>query len=268
MAVSRKSAPDSFPGIFAPMLATLADKPVNSSDWLYEVKWDGYRAIAYVNEGAVEIISRNGKSFNEKFYPIFNELEQLGMDVVLDGEVVALNSKGGADFSALQGWRSEDDGLLIFYVFDLLYHNGKDLCNTPLTERRKLLREVISETNSLRVSKTFEGSGDEAFAFAASLGLEGVIAKKADSLYLPGKRSKEWLKVKTEKHQEAVIGGYTINEGTPKPFSALLLGVYEGNEFRYIGPVGTGFSVSLQKEILQRLKPLETPACPFPSVPE
>ena len=251
------------------MLATLVDEPPAGDDWLYEVKWDGYRALGYMHKGAVEIKSRNNKDFNEKFYPIYSALQNWKIDAVVDGEIAVVNDKGVPDFSDLQAWRSEADGHLAYYLFDILWLNGKNLMNEPLSRRREILKSVVPATNSsIKMSENFDASGKEFFELADRMGLEGIMAKKANGRYTPGLRSKEWLKIKTEKRQEAIIGGYTINEGTSKKFSALLLGIFEGGKFHFITPVGTGFSNKLQEEILQKLKPLQTPVCPFAVVPE
>jgi bifunctional non-homologous end joining protein LigD len=129
-----------FPADIQPMLATLVDKPIDEPGWMYEVKWDGYRAIAYMNEGKVEIRSRNNKSFEEKYYPIVNALKKWGVNAVVDGEIVVVNEKGVPDFGDLQNWRSEADGNLAYYVFDILYFEGKDLMNLNLTDRRAILQ--------------------------------------------------------------------------------------------------------------------------------
>jgi bifunctional non-homologous end joining protein LigD len=251
-----------------PMLATLVDKPSDKPGWLYEVKWDGYRAIAYLNNGTVDIRSRNNKNFNEKFYPVFNALKGLNLSAVIDGEIIVVNEKGLPDFDALQTWRSEADGDLVFYAFDALWVEGVNLMNRPLSERKEILKEIIRPSGNIRVSENFEITASEFFALADKMGLEGIVAKKSDSLYTPDVRSREWLKIKTEKHQEAIIAGYTKNENTSRQFSALLLGVYDQGELVSIGPVGTGFSTEMQKELLKKLKPLETPQCPFKEVPD
>jgi bifunctional non-homologous end joining protein LigD len=261
--VSAKGKKAPFPHNVKPMLATLVDQPVSEAGWMYEVKWDGYRALGYVNKGEVEIRSRNNKSFNEKFYPVLEALQKWGVNAVVDGEVVVVNGKGVPDFSDLQNWRSEADGRLAYYLFDILWLEGMDLMNLPLVERREILRSVVKGDSIVKLSENFEATGEEFFALADKMGLEGIMAKKGSSLYTPDLRSKEWLKIKTEKHQELVIGGYTKNEGTPKPFSALLLGLFENGAFHHVTPVGTGFNVKMQKEILEKLKLLQTPACPF-----
>jgi bifunctional non-homologous end joining protein LigD len=257
------------PEDISPMLATLVDKPVDEDGWVYELKWDGYRALGYVKKGEVDIRSRNNKSFNQKYYPIFNALKQWNVNAVVDGEIIVVNDKGFSDFSDLQNWRSEADGELIYYLFDLLWLDGVSLMDRPLRERKELLRSIVPEDDSIiRMSNKFDATGKELFELADKMGLEGIIAKREDSRYEPGTRSREWLKIKTEKRQEAIIGGYTKNEGTNKQFSALLLGLFEGGEFRHIGVVGTGFNNKTQTAILEKLKPFITRECPFAEVPD
>jgi bifunctional non-homologous end joining protein LigD len=257
------------PDILQPMLATLVDAPVDEPGWTYEIKWDGYRALGFIGKGKVELVSRNNKSFNQKFYPVYDALKQWKINAILDGEIIVVNEKGAADFSDLQGWRSEADGQLIYYLFDILWLEGKDLMNLPLAERRKILELATPKNNDIiQRSETFNIPGKELFVLTDKLGLEGIIAKKENSKYIPGTRSKEWVKIKTEKRQEAVIGGYTRNENTSKQFSALLLGVYDKREFVSIGPVGTGFTNQLQTEILEKCKPFVIPVCPFREPPD
>jgi bifunctional non-homologous end joining protein LigD len=256
------------PNNLLPMLATLTDKPFDNAGWLYEVKWDGYRALAFLNNGTVELKSRNNKSFNEKFYPVTKALTALYINAVLDGEIVVVNKKGVPDFSDLQKWRSEADGQLIFYAFDVLWLDGYSLMELPLVERRAVLQKVFQQNDLIKVSDNLSGSANDFFKLADSMGLEGIMAKKAESTYQPGVRTKDWLKIKTEKRQEAVIGGYTRNEGTSRPFSALLLGLYHGNQFHSLGTVGTGFTMQFQRELLGKLRPLEIAACPFVTMPE
>jgi bifunctional non-homologous end joining protein LigD len=257
-----------FPKKLAPMLATLVDKPFNEDGWQYEIKWDGYRTIALCDKEKVELKSRNDKSFNEKFYPVTAALKQLKMQAVLDGEIVVLDENGKSNFGKLQNWRSEADGALYYYVFDLLWLNGRDLMELPLAERRTMLKEAITENETIRLSDHFETSGTEFFEAVKKLGLEGVIAKKTDSTYTPGVRTREWLKIKANKRQEMVIGGYTRNTDTSRTFSSLLLGVYENGKLVYTGKVGTGFNDKMQKEMLQKFKPLVTSKPPFSEKPD
>ena len=210
-----------FPKSIAPMLATLVDKPFDAPGWMYEVKWDGYRAIALIKNGTVELLSRNAKSFNDKFYPIHRELQRWDLDAVIDGEIVSIDQKGIADFGSLQGWRSEADGELVYYVFDIIWYKGKNLSTLPLIERRKILKSILPPGETIRISENFETNGLEFFRLAEEMSLEGIMAKKEDSLYHPGTRSKDWLKIKTQQRQEVVIGGFTRNEGSSKKFSSL-----------------------------------------------
>lgn len=257
------AAKAAFPKTVSPMLATLVDKPVEEGGWIYEVKWDGYRAIAMCNSGEVELISRNNKSFNDKFYPIHAALKELGLNAVLDGEIAVINDQGISNFGALQNWRSEADGELIYYVFDLLWLDGYNLMNVPLMERRRLLHEVLPQTDSIRESENFQTSATDFLSAAEKMGLEGIIAKRADSKYLPGNRGTDWLKIKVQKRHEVVIGGFTKNEDTKKQFSSLLVGVFENNKLHYIGKVGTGFNMKMQQQMMQQFKPLMVKQSPF-----
>ncbi|HEY5748638.1 MAG TPA: DNA ligase D [Chryseolinea sp.] len=264
-----KEAPDKkFPTQALPMLATLIDKPFHHEGWLYEVKWDGYRALAFLREGETELRSRNDKSFNEKFYPIHQALSLWNMDVVLDGEIVVVNDKGLSDFGALQNWRSEADGTLVYYIFDILWFDGNDLTSLPLTTRREILKLVFEPTDLLRLSETFEATGIEFHAIARQMGLEGIVAKKANSPYQVGKRSSDWLKIKIGKRQEVVIGGYTQNEDSSKTFSSLLVGVYDGKKLHYTGKVGTGFTNNRQHEMMKLFKSRVIKETPFDEAPD
>ena len=252
-----------------PMLATLVTEPVNEQGWLYEMKWDGYRAVAFIQNGKVDICSRNKKSFNQKFYPLHEVLKQWNINAVVDGEIVVVNELGIPDFSDLQLWRSEADGQLLYYLFDILWLEGHSVMHLPLEQRKQLLKAIIpAESSHLRFSDILKDNGKEAFRLAKQLHLEGVMAKKSGSVYTIGKRTKDWLKIKTEKRQELVIGGYTHNEGSNKLFSALLLGIIEKGSFHFVTPVGTGFNKTMQQEIIDKLRPYETTQCPFSTIPE
>lgn len=265
-----KKAPKSrMPTGIKPMLATLVNAPFDDPDWQYEVKWDGYRALAFLNKGKVDLLSRNNKSFNDKFYPIYELLQTWALNAVLDGEILVLNEKGISNFGDLQNWRSEADGELVFYVFDLLWYEGKDLKDLPLEQRQSLLEEILPvDDDRVRLSKVFKTSGIDFYHAAERMGLEGIIAKKSDSTYTTNYRSKEWVKIKINKRQEVIIAGFTKNEGTSKQFSSLLLGVYNGKDLQYVGKVGTGFSDQLQKEMMTRFKPLIRKTSPFSEIPD
>jgi bifunctional non-homologous end joining protein LigD len=251
-----------------PMLTTLVDKPFDAEGWTYEIKWDGYRALAFIQDGDAELKSRNDKSFNEKFYPVFEAVKTLGISAILDGEIVVINKEGLSDFGALQNWRSEADGDLFYYVFDIVWLNGKDITGLPLKERRAILKAAIPENDIIRVSDQFETSGTDFYAAAKQMKLEGMIAKRIDSTYQPGARNNDWLKIKVNKRQEVVIGGFTRNDDSSKIFSALLVGVWEKNQLVYTGKIGTGFSDKLQREMMTKFKPLITKEIPFSSEPD
>jgi bifunctional non-homologous end joining protein LigD len=262
----KKKSP--MPRDLKPMLASQVEKPFDKPDWIYEVKWDGYRALAYIDNGKVELKSRNNNSFNEKFYPVFEALKEWPIKAVVDGEIVVVDENGLSAFSKLEGWKNVEDGHLEYYVFDLLWLNGISLMKLPLIQRRLILQQLVPDNEIIRYSESFATSGTEFFASAEKLGIEGIVAKKADSIYQPGERSREWLKIKTEQRHEAIIAGYTMNEGSDKEFSALVLGVYdEEHELQFIGQAGTGFTKKSQSELLKKLKPLQTRQSPFKTEP-
>ncbi|GGH09926.1 DNA ligase D [Mucilaginibacter phyllosphaerae] len=268
-AILKKAPKGKVPTGIKPMLATLVNEPFDDPDWIYEVKWDGYRTLGFINKGEVQLLSRNNKDFNEKYYPLKKLLESWKLNAVVDGEILVLNDKGVSNFGALQNWRSEADGELVLYIFDLLWYEGKNLMELPLAERQAVMKEVIpTDDDRIRLSQTFKANGTEFFEAAGKLGLEGIMAKRASSTYLTNNRSKDWLKIKINKRQEVVIGGFTKNAGTAKQFSSLLLGVYEDGKFQYVGKVGTGFSDKLQKEMMAMFEPLIVDKVPFTSEPD
>ena len=268
-AIIRKGEKAAMPRDLMPMLATLVDDPIDEPGWIYEVKWDGYRSLAYLDKNKVELRSRNNKNFNEKYYSVHAALAKLNLKAVLDGEIVVLNDKGHPDFGGLQNWRSEADGHLVYYVFDVLWLNGISLMNVELEERRKLLQYIIPRNNNIiLISENFQSTGKEFYQIAEKMELEGIIAKKADSLYSPGIRSREWLKIKTAKRQEMVIGGYTLNEGSNKTFSSLLVGVFKGDKLIYTGKVGTGFNSKSQQAMMKQFKSLVIKTPPFTELPD
>jgi len=267
--ILKKAPKTAIPTGIKPMLATLVNEPFDDPDWQYEVKWDGYRAMAFLNKGKVDLLSRNNKSFNEKFYPIYDLLSDWKLNAVLDGEILVLNDKGISNFGSLQNWRSEADGELVFYVFDILWYEGKNLMELPLYQRQAILNEILpTNDDRIRLGKVFKASGVDFFDAAERMGLEGIIAKKTDSTYSTNYRSKEWLKIKVHKRQEVVIAGFTKNADTSKSFSSLLLGVYEQGKLQYVGKVGTGFSDKLQKSMMEQFKPIIVDKSPFESIPD
>ena len=266
--ILKKAPRKKFDTSFSPMLATLVDAPFDDPGWEYEVKWDGYRAVAFIHKNEIELKSRNNKSFNDKFYPVYEALKTWDISAIVDGEVVVVTENGISNFGSLQNWRSEADGELYYYVFDIVWLDGKDLTGLPLFERKAILKSVLPAEGLIRSGYSVQADGTAFFEAARDLGIEGIIAKKSDSEYIPGDRSRDWLKIKINKRQEVVIAGYTQNEGSSKHFSSLLLGVFEGDQLRYVGKVGTGFKDSQQKEMVDMFEPLVIKKSPFDEEPD
>jgi bifunctional non-homologous end joining protein LigD len=246
-----------------PMLARLADKPFDDPGWIYEIKWDGYRAIAEIDGKNTRFYSRKGISFHEKYPELYAALAQIRKRMVIDGEVVAFDDKGAPGFQNLQQYQPNGNTQLVFYVFDILYLNGKSVKDKPLIERKELLRSVLPESDLIRYCDHIEGAGVDFFKVLGEKGLEGMIAKRADSLYREGARNGEWLKLKHVLTEEAVIAGYTEARGGRPYFGALVLGTYEQGRLTYIGHTGTGFNNKTLKELYHRLQPLVTNKNPF-----
>lgn len=194
--------------------------------------------------------------------------DELKLDVVLDGEIVVLDKNGKADFESLQNWRSEADGTICLYVFDMLWVNGRNLMQVPLQQRRAILEDLLPFNDQIRLSESFAVDGVQFFNTAKKMGLEGIMAKHKNSVYIPGIRSEMWLKIKAQRRQEMVIGGYTINENSSKAFSSLLVGVFQHKKLLYTGKVGTGFSVEQQQQMIKQFKPLIRKTSPFAEAPE
>jgi bifunctional non-homologous end joining protein LigD len=240
-----------------PMLATLTDAPFDDPDWIFEVKWDGYRIIARIEDGKVSLMTRGGLNMSQKYKVLSEELERFPHNAVLDGELVALNRKGLPSFSLMQQYEKTKCPLA-YYVFDLLFLDGEDLHTMPLTKRKEKLGEILEVGAVIRYSDHIVGKGIKYFAAAQKQGLEGVMAKKADSKYLSGKRSPSWLKVKTEKRQEAVVIGFTAPRNSRKYLGSLILAVRENGSWKYVGHTGGGFSGLALKDVHELLKPLVT----------
>jgi len=248
-----------------PMLASATKKIFNDPNWIYELKLDGYRLIAHVNNGEVTIHSRNGISYNSKFPNLVEDLENIPHEAILDGEVVVIDKNGIPDFQKLQNYSPQTKGTLKFYVFDMLYLNGHSMLDLKLLERKSLIPEVLEDTNIAVYCDHIEGMGTAFYQKAIDAGMEGVMAKKADSTYAPGYRTEKWLKVKANESLETIICGYTDSEGAL--FGSLILGVIKDTELKYIGNCGTGFSNKTQQELLGKMKKLETSATPFNEKP-
>ena len=265
------------PAAIEPMMATLADKPPRGDDWLFEVKWDGVRAIAFIDHEEVRLQARSGQRCERQYPELAVIPHQIAArQAVLDGEIAVLDAKGVARFHLIQPRIANADANavahlsrsapVVYFVFDLLYLDGYDLRNAALSERRRLLEQLVTPNEVLRISGAFPGAGEEMMAAAAEHGLEGIVAKHAASCY-ESKRSREWLKIKIVNEQEFVIGGFTEPQGERQHFGALVLGVYEAGKLVWVGNVGTGFDQKTLAAVSQRLKPLITPECPFAQRP-
>jgi bifunctional non-homologous end joining protein LigD len=236
------------PDFVEPMKAKLVSSMPSGGDWIYEIKFDGYRASALRGGSETRILSRNQKDLGGKFPEVKDSIAALGIqDVIIDGEIVALDEKGRSSFQLLQGIdMGEEKPPIIYYAFDLLRLNGKDLQGLPIEERKAKLDELLKKPPGvIRYSVSFTKDIPELLERAGELGLEGLIGKRAGSRYEAGKRTGAWIKVKLHQEQEFVIGGYTEPEGSRKYFGALLVGFYESKKLKFAGRVGTGFSDKL-----------------------
>jgi bifunctional non-homologous end joining protein LigD len=254
---------------YSPMLATLAQEAPRGAGWEFEVKWDGYRAIAAVSQGEATLTSRNGNDLTARFSNVAKEIVKAVKtpDCVLDGEVCALDETGRSSFSAMQQGKPETP--IVFYAFDLLELDGEPLIDLPLVERRKRLTALLDRRNrTVRLSEGFD-DGNALLQAATEQHLEGIMAKRLDSRYLPGKRTRDWLKVKTHGEQEFVIAGFTKGTGRrASSFGALVLGYYQSGELVYAGNVGTGFNSREIDKLLDKLRPLKRTTSPFREVPK
>jgi bifunctional non-homologous end joining protein LigD len=257
-----------------PMLATSVEKPFDDPEWLFEIKWDGYRAIAFITKGKVRLVSRNQNDLTAQ-YP---ELENLAASIkaetaILDGEIAALDENGRSSFSLMQqrtgirerGRRtaSRPDIPVLYFVFDLLYLDGYDLRRLPLERRKTILAEITDVSGNVRYSDHFP-QGKALFDVAKRKGLEGILAKRRDSYY-EERRTQAWLKIKITQTLDCVIGGYTDPEGSRAYFGSVVLGLHDKNgELIHVGQAGTGFDQAMLKQIWQQLKTRQTTRSPFP----
>jgi bifunctional non-homologous end joining protein LigD len=262
------------PTAIHPMLATSINEPFDGPDWLFEIKWDGYRAIAFIDNSKLRLISRNQNELTQR-YPELKDLPNSvkAKTAILDGEVVALDDQGRASFSLMQqrtGFRpggrrgaTNADVPVLYYAFDLLYLDGYDWRKVPLEERKKKLATLLITGDSVRYSDHYEKKGKALFEMARAKGLEGILAKKRDSIYQE-RRSTEWLKIKITHRLEAVIGGYTEPEGSRAHFGSIVLGLYDSQgRLIHVGQAGSGFDQKSLEEVWKQLKKRETKKNPF-----
>jgi bifunctional non-homologous end joining protein LigD len=245
------------------MMAVSAGRLPDGAEWSYEVKWDGYRAQAVKNDSAVLLASRNLKNITRQFPEVARAAGLVhARSAVLDGEIVALGPDGHPSFQALH--HADTEGLsIVYYAFDLLHLNGKDLTGLPLDERRAALRTVI-EGSGVLLSDPLPGTPQQIADAVRGLGLEGVVAKRRRSTYAAGRRSDAWVKVRFAQHQELAIGGFKPNATS---FDSLLVGYYEGRKLMCAGKVRSGFTPHLRSQVFDRIRDLQTARCPFANLP-
>lgn len=262
------------PTAIHPMLATPVDEPFDGAEWLFEIKWDGYRAIAFIDDGKLRLVSRNQNELTERF-PELKDLPKFvrAKSAILDGEVVALDDEGRASFTLMQqrtGFRpggrrgpAKAEVPVLYYAFDLLYLDGYDLRKVALEDRKKKLASVLITGDAVRYSDHYERQGKALFEMARAKGLEGILAKKRDSIYQE-RRTTEWLKIKITHRLECVIGGYTEPEGSRAHFGSIVLGLYDKQgRLIHIGQAGSGFDQESLDEVWKLLKKRETKKNPF-----
>ncbi|MFY1048289.1 DNA ligase D [Chryseobacterium sp. GP-SGM7] len=251
-----------------PMLAKLHDKPFDDEDWVFEIKWDGYRAIADLSKKQPLFYSRNGISFLSKFNKIAVDFENQKHKMILDGEIVAYDENGKPSFQFLQQIGENSDLALTYQVFDLLWLNGHSTEELPLIQRKELLKDALIETDVIKYCDHIPEKGIDFFEQMKKMQLEGMIAKKSDSVYNENSRSSDWLKIKFTNTEEAIICGFTEPRGSREGFGALILGKHIDGKLIYAGHTGTGFNKDLINEIHERLLKLVTKTSPFENVPK
>src|SRR6266699_6922173 len=261
----------SMPAEIHPMLATLVDEPFSNSDWIFETKWDGFRSVCFIRKGKARFVSRNQLEMTQQYPELATIAKHVdAKEAILDGEIVALDERGMPRFQLLQprvGRKSgiealRGKGQIVYYVFDLLYCDGYDLTSCELVERKAALELIIRPATFVKVSDHIEAEGEHFFKHIEKFDLEGMIAKRAASPYVQ-RRSSDWLKVKTVKRSEVVIGGYTQPRGSRAYFGALVVGLYRGGGLHYVGHTGGGFDQKMLAKIYKLMQPLKTDRCPF-----
>ncbi len=266
----------SMPTAVKPMLASLVEDPFSASDWVFELKWDGIRALVWVRGDESRLYTRTGRDVTSHYPELCELSSNLAVnEAILDGEIVVLDNEGRGDFERLQSRMNvaepskslQRSAPVTYYVFDVLYADGCDLRRVPLLERKRFLKQILQPGKALRFSDHVEEKGKELFELAADRGAEGIVGKRLDSVYVEG-RSPLWVKVKTVREVDAVIGGFTAPQGGRKHFGALLTGLYDGRQLRFIGGVGSGFSEANQASLFDQLEGLEGMRCPFAETPQ
>src|SRR5208283_2545332 len=266
---SRSATSAGLPDFVEPMQAKVVDS-MRPGDWIYEIKFDGYRALALRGGSETRVLSRNEKDLGRKFPEVKDSIAALKVqDAVIDGEIVALDEKGRSSFQLLQGFEmGQERPPILYYAFDLLRFNGKDLRSSPIEERKAKLEALLKKPPGvIRYSVSFTKDIQELLSRTRQLGLEGLIGKRCGSRYEAGKRSGAWIKLKFRQEREFVIGGYTEPDGSRKYFGALLVGYYEGRKLKFCGRVGSGFTENLLLTLFSELNKIQIKECPFFNLP-
>src|SRR5437588_2602079 len=264
------------PKIIHPMLATLVDDPFSDPEWVFETKWDGFRSVCFVRNGQARFVSRNQIEMTPQYPELHDVAKQIdAKEAILDGEIVALDEHGMPRFQLLQNklrirsgtYAPAGSAQIVYFVFDLLYVDGFDLMPCPVVERKAKLAKILKPAKFIKLSEHVEADGKAFFREIEKFHLEGMIAKRASSKYVP-KRSTDWLKIKTVLRQEVVIGGYTQPRGTRSYFGSLVCGLYRDQQLHYVAHVGGGFSERTLASTYKLMQPLKTDKSPFVAVPK
>jgi bifunctional non-homologous end joining protein LigD len=248
-----------------PMRASAGKEPFSKPGWCFEFKLDGYRIIAFIENGKVKLQSRNLNDYTYRFPPIVADLLKWKRNAILDGEVVVFNDNDVSDLNELEKWGPGIDKPIYFFAFDLLWLDDKDYMNEPLYRRKSVLKHLLPKSHAVIYHDEMITYGIPTFRTAERAGMEGIVAKRVDSIYQPGKRSKDWLKIKCMKESEFVIAGYTKNDKGATQFSTLILGDYAGGKLQFVGEIGAGFSDNAIKDLMAKMRLVKK--CPFTQEP-
>jgi bifunctional non-homologous end joining protein LigD len=264
------------PEVIRPMLATLVDEPFSDPEWIFETKWDGFRSVCFISRGKARFVSRNQIEMTPQYPELVKVPHQIdAKQAILDGEIVALDEHGMPRFQLLQNklrirsgsYAKATKAQLVYFVFDLLYYDGYDLMNCAVVERKTLLETILRPAAFVKYSDHVQADGEQFYREIEKFHLEGMIAKRAASKYVQ-KRTADWLKVKTVRRSEVVIGGYTQPRGARSHFGSLVCGLYRGQDLRYVAHVGGGFNERTLTSIHKLMQPLKTNRSPFANTPK
>ena len=246
-----------------PMGLTVASEPFNHGDWQFEIKWDGFRMVAYCSGDHVHLASKTNKSFDKRFASIKVELERMKLNAVLDGEVVILNADGSPNFNNIIS--TTETGIVVYYVFDVLWYNGRNILDLRLYQRRNILKSIIGNSETVRFSDHVDEKGIELFELVQEHRVEGIIAKHKESTYTPGYRTNQWLKIKIGQEIRAVVAGYLL-DGDKGTVSSLIIGRKIDDDYKYIGLVEAGVGMQTIKKVFEAKTTTKSIFSPVPNV--